>query len=265
MERLLPIVFNKKLKVNSVDAMDLYEALNPKTRFNDWVTDKIDYTKAVKNEDYLIKNDDILDKSYPDSAITENSVMKNIEQLSSKNVGGIAKHKRKDYILSVHLAKEFAMLERNDTGREVRKYFIRCEEQLIELLKKKQEAPKPAVRYSYDSLAEKHKELCSHFRTWFSRKAKRPPTDKEVADFIIEVNMVCLGEETNTRSHLTLEGAYRIQNGCQILINQFKKGYRNTERFKSMFIEYYGSTDINKTLIPKEERLELVERLSIEG
>jgi phage anti-repressor protein len=253
MKSLLPIVFNNKLKVNSVDARGLYDVLDPKNKFNDWVTDKIDYTQAVKNEDYLIVNDDMLDKSYSGLAVTENSAMKNIEQLSRKNVGGIAKYKRKDYILSIHLAKEFAMLERNDTGKEVRKYFIKCEEVLIELLKKKQEETAP--RFHCDALAEQHKELQHLYKQWYRRMYQITPTDAQEAQFVIFINETCLGERTFTRQHLTYKGAYRVMAGYQIFINQFKKGYRDLGEFLSMFNDKYGAPKEKYLLRPNQEEI----------
>ena len=47
-----------------------------------------------------------------------------------------------DYILKIDMAKEIAMIQRNDKGREVRKYFLECErklkEQIPQLNKKQQ-------------------------------------------------------------------------------------------------------------------------------
>ncbi|HDD1114879.1 TPA: antA/AntB antirepressor family protein, partial [Escherichia coli] len=47
----------------------------------------------------------------------------------------------KDYLLSVGMAKELAMIERNDQGRAIRRYFIQCEEEL------QRSVPEIAARY----------------------------------------------------------------------------------------------------------------------
>ncbi|EOT1311382.1 antA/AntB antirepressor family protein, partial [Escherichia coli] len=47
----------------------------------------------------------------------------------------------KDYLLSVGMAKELAMIERTEQGRAIRRYFIQCEEEL------QRSVPEIAARY----------------------------------------------------------------------------------------------------------------------
>ena len=144
MEQIVKVVFNQVLKVNCVDARELHAALKVRTHFKDWIVTRLDDVMAQSNVDFIAtgkavgenieqlegENVDTMAQSNVDSFIAEKKAMENIEQLEGKNVGGIAKHKRKDYKLSITIAKEMAMLERNDVGKEVRKYFIKCEEEL---------------------------------------------------------------------------------------------------------------------------------------
>lgn len=58
-------------------------------------------------------------------------------KLASKGRGG---HNKKEYALTLDMAKEICMIQRSDKGRQARKYFIECEKKLRENEQKKQEA-----------------------------------------------------------------------------------------------------------------------------
>lgn len=90
-------------KVNAINARDLHEFMEVKSRFNDWITKRIKDYDFVENQDFI--------------TFTENLVN-----------GG----KMREYYISLDMAKELSMVERNDKGREARKYFIECERKLTE-------------------------------------------------------------------------------------------------------------------------------------
>lgn len=81
-----------------VNARDLHAFLSVKSRFNDWISNRIRDFGFVENQDYLT--------------------------LTKKLVnGGIAK----EYLLTLNMAKELSMVERNEKGKQARLYFIQCE------------------------------------------------------------------------------------------------------------------------------------------
>lgn len=83
---------------------ELHAVLEVKSRFNDWVRNRLNDVDATENGDY--------------EAFTKNLVS-----------GG----RTKDYIIKLDTAKEMAMLERNEKGKQVRRYFIAVEKKYKEV------------------------------------------------------------------------------------------------------------------------------------
>lgn len=92
-------------EINSVNARELHAVLESKTDFSTWIKRRLEETDAVENADYII----VPQKC---GTMTEHG-----KKASIKN----------EYILSTDIAKEIAMLERNEVGKKVRRYFIEFE------------------------------------------------------------------------------------------------------------------------------------------
>lgn len=88
------------------DARTLHAVLQVGRDFSNWVRGRLEETGAVEGEEFIV-----LDGS-PDLA---------------KTSGG---RTRRDYWLTLDLAKEVAMLERSDIGKQIRRYFIEAEKKL---------------------------------------------------------------------------------------------------------------------------------------
>ena len=93
--------------VQTVNARDLHVFLEVGKVFGTWINDRIQQYGFVENQDFVC---------FP--------------ILGSKNLDGRGGHNRKDYHLTLDMAKELAMVERNDKGRQARRYFIECERRL---------------------------------------------------------------------------------------------------------------------------------------
>lgn len=83
-----------------VSGRQLHEVLGVKTKYADWFNRMIDYG-FTENQDFLL--------------------LKNEQQTGR---GG---HNKVDHVLKLDMAKEIAMIQRTDKGKEVRTYFIQVE------------------------------------------------------------------------------------------------------------------------------------------
>lgn len=88
-------------EVNSVNARELHEYLESKQEFTSWIKARIEKFGFVENEDYI-------------------SFDKNIKRENGATV-------RKEFIVTIDMGKELAMVENNAKGRQARKYFIEVE------------------------------------------------------------------------------------------------------------------------------------------
>lgn len=100
MANLINISNNKisDFEVKTVSARELHDFLEVKSRFNDWINNRIRDFGFVENQDFV--------------TVTKNLVS-----------GGI----QKEIYLSIDMAKELSMVERNEKGRQARQYFIEME------------------------------------------------------------------------------------------------------------------------------------------
>ncbi|OPH36305.1 antA/AntB antirepressor family protein [Moraxella equi] len=102
-------VFNGEINQSAemlCNARDLHKFLGVQTRFNDWIKSRISEYGFVKNQDYV--------------SFTENLVK---PKTGRKSV---------QYHITLDMAKELAMVEKNTKGREIRRYFIQCEKQALQ-------------------------------------------------------------------------------------------------------------------------------------
>lgn len=92
-------------ELNSVNAREIHSYLEVKTPFSMWIQRAISKYDFKENIDYVCFH---------------------------KNVKAGNNAISKEYIVTLDMAKELAMLENNAKGKETRKYFISCEKKLKE-------------------------------------------------------------------------------------------------------------------------------------
>jgi phage anti-repressor protein len=94
----LPII--QKFGKHVIDARGLHQLLQVSVRFNDWMNRRINEYDFIKDEEF-----------YSNLSKTQKQ-------------GGRPK---KEYYVTIDMAKELAMVERNEIGRQMRRYFIEIE------------------------------------------------------------------------------------------------------------------------------------------
>lgn len=100
MNEVITVTLNDKHEP-VVSGRQLHEALGVKTRYNDWFNRMTEYG-FIENQDYL--------------AITQKRVT---AQGNSTN--------QVDHVIKLDMAKEIAMIQRTERGKQIRQYFIQVE------------------------------------------------------------------------------------------------------------------------------------------
>ena len=86
--------------VQTVNARELHEFLGVGKVFAAWIQDRIQQYEFVEGVDYVV-------------TVSKTGIRKNVTQ--------------KDYFITLDMAKELSMVERNAKGKQARQYFIQCE------------------------------------------------------------------------------------------------------------------------------------------
>lgn len=108
-----------------VNARDLHTFLEVGRDFSNWITGRIEEYGFVENQDFGI-----------------------FAQIGEKSNRGRGRPS-KEYCLSLDMAKELAMVERNEKGRIIRRYFIECEKRLRAIAPEQAQAAAQATNPSF--------------------------------------------------------------------------------------------------------------------
>ena len=92
--------------VETVSARELHAFLESKQDFSTWIKNRIKKYGFVENQDFAV-----------------------LRKKMEREIGGTT---RIEYYISIDMAKELAMVERNEKGNQSRQYFIDCERKLRE-------------------------------------------------------------------------------------------------------------------------------------
>ncbi len=107
-EGIVPIYENES-KEKLINARELHEKLKNKRQFADWIKQRIERYKFAENQDYICFHNFVKANKYGNKTM-------------------------KEYYLTIDMAKELCMVENNETGRKIRKYFIEVEKRYRQII-----------------------------------------------------------------------------------------------------------------------------------
>ena len=122
MKELIKIQTNE-VGENCVSARELHEGLEIKSRFNDWIINRIKKYGFEENTDYT-------------------KILVQCKRGQNEY----------DYIITIDMGKELCMVENNELGRQFRRYFIESEKKLKEITKEVKHYEKKLYDYTKSPL-----------------------------------------------------------------------------------------------------------------
>ena len=96
------------IMTKTVSARDLHEYLEVGKDFSTWIKGRIEKYEFVENQDFVV-----------------------FAKFGENPQGG---RPMSEYAITIDMAKELSMVERNEQGRSARRYFIECEKKLREVV-----------------------------------------------------------------------------------------------------------------------------------
>ena len=122
-------------QVQLCNARSLHAFLESKQQYSHWIKDRITDYGFTQNEDYII--------------VTERTNGR----------------PRKEYHITLDMGKELAMVERNEKGRQIRKYFIECERRATQ--PQQLALPEPEKKFTFEFTEHELQQL---IWLWFAFK-----------------------------------------------------------------------------------------------
>lgn len=219
---LIPITRHsfKNHDIDAVNARDLHEFLGSSQQFSDWIQNRINDYSFEQDRDFFI----ILCKT---------------------PTGG---RPRSEYIISIDMAKELCMVERNDRGRQARLYFIECERRLKETQEAKHaeamarlnKSPEPSQLSTTIYNTCRMVGLTSNVSRMIANRSTQALTGKDTADCLPPIDMTLYSKQPgfgNVRSiktlreireskHMKQSSLSQILFDCPVTYGEMERGNR---------------------------------------
>ncbi len=110
-EGVVPI-YENEAKEKLINARELHNKLGNKRQYSDWIKQRIEHYKFIENKDFI-----------------------RFHNFVKGDQKGFGNKTTIEYFITIDMAKELCMVENNDIGRNIRRYFIETEKRYRNILK----------------------------------------------------------------------------------------------------------------------------------
>ena len=109
-EGIIPI-YENNYKEKLINARELHKQLNNKRKFTDWIKQRIEKYNFMENQDFI-----------------------RFHNFVKGDKNGYGNKTTIEVYITIDMAKELCMIENNDIGRKIRRYFIETEKRYREII-----------------------------------------------------------------------------------------------------------------------------------
>lgn len=212
---LIKVTENNGTKL--VDAKDLYNFLEVRRDFSNWIKDMIEFGGWTLGLDYCTTG-----YNWKGFIVEENGIAQKGESDNQQVT-------KRDYVLSIDVAKEISMIQRSEKGRQARQYFIECEKKLMApaLPKSNEEIIRQgylALMQQVEAQQEQIKELAP--AASYAKEVLQSTNNWTITTIASELGMTA--QKLNQKLH-ELKIQYKDSDGVWVLYANHKdKGYTSS-------------------------------------
>lgn len=216
---LIKIATNEKQE-SLVSARELHEFLEVKSRFNDWIKNRILKYEFLEGCDYT----KIL-----------------VQCIRGQN--------EYDFIITLDMAKELSMVENNDKGKEARRYFIQCEKKLKEISNSTKALPQDYLSALKALVTSEEEKALMIPKVEYYENTLRPDTYKKFINMTAIAKDLGMSAQKLNKSLNELKVIYKgkdktwylykdhedkIPEYCDYIINEYGQSLKFTELGREM-------------------------------
>lgn len=163
---LLPLHENMvgSKRIQTINARELHAFLKSGQEYSHWMKARIAEYEFIEGDDFARFDEVILS--------TINLSDTNEAHLYRRNSAKARGRRVKGYALTLDMAKELAMVERNTEGRRARRYFIDCERRLAEVAPQQQVSAQAHWQAERDASKDYHGLMCRALLQHRTRQGK---------------------------------------------------------------------------------------------